>query len=270
MALTEFQITVLRLIIESRGEEAGGYIAGGAALNQLLRTPRRSHDLDLFHDTTEALRHTWDNDRTVLLEKGYTVTTLRDAPSFVEAEIERSGEHVLIQWVRDSAYRFFPLVKDDVLGVTLHPVDLATNKVLAMAGRLEPRDWIDTIECHARIQQLGYLIWAACGKDPGINPDMLLSDAARLHYTQDEINILDFDGETPSAAVLSEMWKKAVVTAKELIALMPEDHLGECILADNDMPYKGTPMQFSEDLSSGKIKFHKGTIKGVWPQVAGE
>jgi hypothetical protein len=42
-----------------------------------------------------------------------------------------------------------------------------TNKLLALVGRVEVRDWIDIIESSERIQPLGYLAWAACGKDPG-------------------------------------------------------------------------------------------------------
>ncbi len=79
-----------------------------------------------------------------------------------------------MQWSRDSAFRFFPLVRHDELGLTLHPFDLATNKVLALIGRLEARDWIDVINCHDRIQPLGYLAWAACGKDPGFSPASVL------------------------------------------------------------------------------------------------
>jgi hypothetical protein len=213
MALTEFQITVLRLLIEKRRDAHASYIAGGAALNQVLRTGRRSRDLDLFHDTAEALRITWENDKTTLVDNGYTVTIEREAPSFIEATIIRGKEKVLIQWLRDSAFRFFPLIADKILGLTLHPLDLATNKLLAMAGRLEPRDWVDTIECHRNIQPLGYLIWAASGKDPGINPQMLLADAQRLHYSQQEIDVLDFEGKPPSAALLGKEWKGGIKSA---------------------------------------------------------
>jgi hypothetical protein len=59
----------------------------------------------------------------------------------VEADVRRGGESVLIQWAHDSAYRFFPLVEHDDLGLTLHPFDLATSKVLALVGRVEPRDF---------------------------------------------------------------------------------------------------------------------------------
>ncbi len=61
----------------------------------------------------------------------------------------------------------------------LHPFDLATNKVLALAGQLEPRDWVDVILSGERLQPLGYLAWAACGKDPGFNPAAILEHAAR-------------------------------------------------------------------------------------------
>ena len=33
------------------------------------------------------------------------------------------------------------------MGLALHPFDLATNKVLALVGRLEARDWVDVLTC---------------------------------------------------------------------------------------------------------------------------
>ena len=87
-----------------------------------------------------------------------------------------------------SAYRFFPLVEHEELGLTLHPFDLATNKVLALIGRLEVRDWIDVIACDERLQPLGYLAWAACGKDPGFSPLGVIDHARRSsHYSSDEV-----------------------------------------------------------------------------------
>jgi hypothetical protein len=47
----------------------------------------------------------------------------------------------------------------------LHPIDLAVNKVLALAGRDEPRDLLDTLYQHREVLCLGALCWAACGKD---------------------------------------------------------------------------------------------------------
>jgi hypothetical protein len=129
MALTNFQRNVCQLLARSRIDPGESYLAGGdATLNELLAATRISRDLDLFHDTESALDATWQGDRKLLEADGFNVHVLRERPSFVEAAVTRSGESVLLQWVRDSAYRFFPLVRHPELGLTLHPFDLATNK----------------------------------------------------------------------------------------------------------------------------------------------
>jgi len=161
MAVTAFQATVLRLLAEPRGQHGESYVADGVALNVLLAAPRRSRDIDLFHDTTQALSATWSMDRDALTVDGYDVRVTREAPAFVEAIVSRDRGRTAIQWVRDSAYRFFPLVEDDLMGLTLHPFDLATNKVLAMVGRVEARDWVDVLSCDRHLQPFGYLAWAA-------------------------------------------------------------------------------------------------------------
>lgn len=242
-------------------------MAGGAALNHLLKGGRRSSDFDLFHDTTEALRMTFAADQKLLIDNGFGVEIQRDAPSFVEAGVYRKNDRVIVQWARDSAFRFFPLIEDPLLGLTMHPFDLATNKILAMAGRLEPRDWIDVIECHRKIQPLGYLAWAASGKDPGVNPDMLLSDAGRLHYSQLEIDGLDFNTGAPSVAELSREWKDALMMAREIIAALPDEHLGECLLRRDGCLYTGPAEQLQKDLDKEVLVFHRGTIGGAWPQI---
>jgi hypothetical protein len=132
--------------------------------------PRLSRDIDSCNDSSEALQVSWEQDRILLEKHGYAVEVVRDAQAYVEAIVRQNDDQVLLQWVRDSAYRFFPLVENERLGLTLHPFDLATNKVLALVGRLEVRDWIDVIESVQKIQPLGLLAWAACGKDPGFSP----------------------------------------------------------------------------------------------------
>ncbi|OGU02199.1 MAG: hypothetical protein A2W29_00260 [Gemmatimonadetes bacterium RBG_16_66_8] len=67
-----------------------------------------------------------------------------------------------------------PLVRDTLGGLLLHPVDLAANKVLALAGRDESRDFVDILFVHERVLPLGALCWAAVGKDPGFTPLSLL------------------------------------------------------------------------------------------------
>src|SRR5262245_6173442 len=132
MALTAFQRRVINLIADNRRRSGESYVAGGAALNALINAPRLSHDVDVFHDTEEAVRVEYAKDRAVLEASGLTVEVLREFPAFVSARVRGSVEATELQWAYDSAFRFFPLVEDPEFGLTLHPFDLATNKVLAM------------------------------------------------------------------------------------------------------------------------------------------
>ena len=210
MALTALQRRVCLLLADQRKRSGESYVAGGVALNELVSGARRSRDIDLFHDTEAALAATWSSDRAELAAAGLRVETVRELPAFVEARVSDGAETVLVQWAQDSAFRFFPLVEHELFGLTLHPVDLATNKLLAVIGRREVRDWVDIVKCHDEIQPLGYLAWAAAGKDPGFSPLRIVEECARVRYVQTEIDSLDFDGPVPRAADLSSRWHAAI------------------------------------------------------------
>lgn len=145
MGLSAFQRRVCRLLALARIERGESYVGGGAALNELLGAARLSRDIDLFHDTDAALEASWQADRSLLQGDGLALLVRRERPGFVEAEVSAAGESVLIEWVRDSAYRFFPLIEHPDFGLTLHPFDLATSKVLALVGRVEARDFVNTL-----------------------------------------------------------------------------------------------------------------------------
>ena len=267
MAITSFQSDILKLLAVRRRELGESYVAGGVALNQLLQAPRRSRDIDLFHDTEEALAATWAGDRALLTANGYAVQVLRESPSFVEARVTHYGAHTLMQWARDSAYRFYPLIADDVMGLTLHPFDLATNKVLAMAGRLEPRDWIDVVNCDQLIQPFGFLVWSACGKDPGFNPQSLLSAASRSHYSQAELDSLDFEGPQPNAQAIGMRWHEMLGVARGIIERLPSDEAGKCVVSGTGDLFKGSTDELELALKDRALAFHEGQIGGSWPTI---
>jgi hypothetical protein len=267
MALTNIQREVCRVIAKQRIASGESYVAGGAALNTLLEAPRISQDLDLFHDTTAALAATWTADRAALLDVGYGLEVVRERPAFVEAIVRRGLESVILQWTHDSAFRFFPLVEHPELGLTLHPFDLATNKVLALAGRVEVRDWIDILQCDSAVQPLGYLAWAATGKDPGLSPDAILREAGRsARYSAVEIAALAFDGPAPDAADLSRQWHAALVNATEIVAMLPYQNVGQCVLRGEEL-FRGNGAALREVLACGEIRFHAGSIRGAFPQI---
>lgn len=243
-------------------------MAGGAALNELIAGSRISRDIDLFHDTDEAVAASWDADRRLLQHHGFEVQVVRERPSYVEAEISAGGESVRMEWARDSAYRFFPLVRHDELGLVLHPFDLATNKVLALVGRLEVRDWVDVIHCAERLQPLGYLAWAASGKDPGFGPAAILEHAARSsRYSADEVAELAFAGTPPDAGDLSRRWRVLLEAARHIVGVLPAEEIGKCVLTRRVEFLTADAEEAKRALARGELLFHPGRIRGAFPQI---
>ncbi|MCD4653742.1 hypothetical protein K8T06_07380 [bacterium] len=268
MALTSFQQKICRLLSKNRILIGESYVAGGSALNLFTRSNRISRDIDLFHDTLTALESSWDMDRSTLIEAGYELQIIHERSGYIEVILRQDTDAVLIQWTRDSAFRFFPLIEDELLGLTMHPFDLATNKALALVGRLEVRDWVDVIQCHSCVQNLGYLIWAACGKDPGFGPVSLLEQAARSgRYSHDELDHLIFDGESPDMGILSRKWHDMLQEARCLIQELPPEMAGRCVLNKKGELYVDGLNQLKQDLAENRVGYHTGCIRGAFPEI---
>jgi hypothetical protein len=268
MALTRFQHKICRLIAQNRIHQGESYVAGGVALNLITQSGRISRDIDLFHDTTEALSASWDADRRLLLENGFDIEIIHERPSYVEAIVKKGKEFVLMQWTRDSAFRFFPLVTHKVLGLSMHPFDLATNKTLALVGRLEIRDWVDVIACHDRIQRLAYLVWAACGKDPGFSPLSILELASQSgRYSEIELMALSFRKSAPPIDALSRKWHDMLEEAREIVNQLPTQEIGKCVIDLKGNLYSGDLEQLQQELPESRVLFHTGSIRGAFPHI---
>ncbi len=269
MPLSPYQRDICRLLAGNRIASGESYVAGGAALAELLASPRRSRDIDLFHDTREALARSWAADAASLVAGGYDVEVVRERPTYVEAVVRKGQESVVIEWAQDSAFRFFPLLAHEELGLVLHPFDLATSKVLALVGRVEPRDFVDTLACDQALQPLGYLAWAATGKDPGFSPAAILEHAARTaRYSDAELASLDFEGTPPRAAELSARWHAALERASATVGLLPAERVGTAVLGTDLELYQGDPDALRHALHAGGLTFHRGCIRGAFPRVA--
>lgn len=267
MALTDFQREVCHLLAQNRAVQKG-YVAGGAALNTLLVAPRQSDDVDVFHDTEAAVNVSWDEDRATLERDGYAVEPLRQFKTFIEARIERDAQTVLMQWAYDSAFRFFPLVEHPLFGLALHPFDAATNKILALVGRIEPRDWVDTMTCSERLQPLGLLVWAACGKDPGYSPLFLLEEAARsARFSAPELAKLSFEGSAPDPLELGQKWRAMLAQAREIVEILPPEEVGKCVVTAQGTLCNLAPHELEIALQNDGLRFHQGRICGAWPQI---
>jgi hypothetical protein len=235
---------------------------------RLIARQRIESNIDVFHDARESVVASWIADRDTLEKSGCTVRSLRERETFVEASVSKAGDSVVLQWTLDSAFRFFPLIEHDDFGLALHPFDLATNKALALVGRLEARDWVDTIQCHDKIQRLGYLAWAASGKDPGFSPAAILELAGRsARYSAVEIGALSFSGTPPDAANLSQAWHAMLEEARGIVAVLPPTETGKCVLDLRSDLFMGGLAELTQALKSSSLRFHEGSLRGSLPRV---
>lgn len=259
MPIGPFEQEILRLLAAHRNPES--YIGGATVLNQSPDTPRRSEDIDVFHDTESALLAALEHDLPLLEKNGYGVRILFRNPSFCRAVVEKEDQSTRLEWVYDSAFRFFPVETDPDLGYRLNFWDAATNKVLAGVGRKEIRDYVDLISLHESNLPLGALVWAASGKDPGLNPHFICKELARCHrYAPPEYSSLNMKPIDPEN--LRVRWREALAEAEILFETVLSEAPVGCFFL-NDTPQPVVPN--AENLSS--LTPHFGTIGGCWPRV---
>lgn len=265
MPLTDLQGSLLALLAPNR--IPASYLAGGAAIHFAPNSVRYSDDLDFFHDSEARVASAFAADTATLAAAGYDVSVEFAQPGFIRATVTRGDQATKIDWAHDSDWRFMPLVADPLGGLLLHPVDLAVNKVLALAGRDEPRDFVDILFIHAQVLPLAALVWAAAGKDPGFTPRSLLellkrrgryrpADFGRLQLTQ------PFDLVEAKA-----IWLEALADADRFVRARPSEEVG-CLY------YSGARQKFvippaDSDVAEVAIAVHFGSPGGVVPRVAG-
>lgn len=258
--LTEYQAELGRLLAANRSEDS--YLAGGAAILAEPNTRRYSQDLDYFHDSPERVASAYESDCRTLLAGGYVLEPELMQPGYIRVLVRRGDEATKVEWAYDSSWRFMPVERSEEFGYRLHPVDLATNKVLALAGRDEPRDLLDTLYCHQHVLKLGLLVWAAAGKDPGFSPLSLLEllrrrgklrpeDLARLHVT-----------EPIDLKSLKTAWLEALDSAEGFVRRRPPEEAG-CLYYAPDLKRFVDPGQ--DD--AGTVVPHFGSPGGVVPRI---
>jgi hypothetical protein len=237
--LTPLQAEIARLLSANRTPDS--YLAGGAALNIEPNSKRYSNDLDYFQDSEARVASAFSADRETLERAGYGVKVLLQQPGFVRAIVSKAKATTKVEWAHDTAWRFLPTLRNDTSGYQLHPIDLAINKLLALAGRNEPRDFLDVMEAHRFLLPLGAQCWAAAGKDPGFTPSLLLDllrrrgnlrpeDIARLHLR-----------EVPDLAALKREWLTALAAAEAFVSSRPPEELGCLYYSRAERSFVGDP-----------------------------
>ncbi|GDY21529.1 hypothetical protein LBMAG56_28760 [Verrucomicrobiota bacterium] len=263
MPLGPFESEVLRLLAGNRNPDS--YVGGATVLHQAPDSPRASADIDVFHDTAPAVHDAATRDTATLQAAGYDVRIVSRQECFCRAIVTQGPATTKLEWVQDSAFRFFPVESDPQLGWRLHFWDVATNKILAFCGREKLRDWLDVIYLHERHLCLGALVWAAAAKDPGLTPEFLLDAAKRFVRFPFDLREWSAVGVAPPPDLghFKRRFLTLVDEAAALVAKLPPLEMG-CLYLDAS----GKPV--CPDPSSPefpKLTRHFGSVKGAWPRI---
>ena len=258
MPLTDYQAGLARLLSENRTFDS--YLAGGAAILIEPNTMRFSRDLDYFHDSEARVAEAVSADRRLLETGGYSVDVGLNQPGFVRAIVRKDGHETKVEWARDSAWRFMPTLRDDRVGFVLHPVDLAVNKVLALAGRDEARDVLDALHLHRHVLVFAALCWAACGKDPGFTPLSILELLRRRGRVRaEDLARLDL-AEPVDLSEMKREWLEALDSVEPFAASRPPEELG-CLY------YSASRRGFVDPREVKDAVPHFGQPGGVLPRI---
>jgi hypothetical protein len=261
MPLGDFEREVLRSLATNRSQES--FIAGATVIHQSADSPRSSEDIDIFHDASEQLIATAEADAAVLRNASYEVHINKTLPTFIRADVRRNGQRTKIEWVLDSAFRFFPAERDIELGWRLNFWDAATNKILALCARTKLRDMLDTLYLHEQHLHLGALAWAAGGKDPGLSPELVVILARRFAVYRNE-DVREVKVNAPiDLKDLKIRWMDASQAALDLVAKLPPAELG-CLYL-NSAGHPVCPDPDSAEFSS--LTRHYGSLRGALPRI---
>jgi hypothetical protein len=92
-----------------------------------------------FRDSIARVAEAFAADRAQLEAAGSDVSIEVQQPGHIRALTTRADEQTRIEWAHDSARRLLPVLPSPAVGFVLRSIDLALDKVLALAGRDEPR-----------------------------------------------------------------------------------------------------------------------------------
>lgn len=262
--LDPFQRRVLALIATNRSPES--ICGGGSVINR--SNPRQSRDLDIFHEAVASVRACAAQDIETLRKAGLTVDlTPGFAEGFIQVVVRGAGpnEFTRIDWALESAYRFFPAVDDSEFGWRLHDIDLAVNKILAMAGRQEPRDFVDLVHLHTNGYPIAALAWAAPAKDPGFTPFLILDEVSRNSRVDPNRFQAEVAGaESIDLVELKRMLLDAIREARALFETLPPEQMGRLYLDDQTRLAVPDPA----GVAAGRLYLHAASLRGAWPTLS--
>ncbi len=190
-------------IIAGLNEAEGFALAGGAALILRGVVERSTRDLDFFGLTTTAVDMLVPAVEAALRAAGLTVEHVQRSPGFARLLVELDGEVTEVDIAADA--RLFA-AQPGRLAPTLSGEELAVDKVLAIFGRAEARDFEDLMALEPRYG-FDRLCELAAEKDRGFLPEVLAEMLGRFGRLRRDEFELD-DARYQQLARLVEGWRE--------------------------------------------------------------
>ena len=258
MPLTSFQQHVLRLLAAQRTPES--YVAGGAPI--AAKTERISKDFDIFNDRVEIVASAAQADEMVLLKHGLKIEWEYQREGMWRGHVI-GGEHPLkLEWAHDSAYRFFPAQRDPDFGFVLHPADLATNKVLALAGRKVVRDVVDLVALDEHVPIAAAII-AAPAKDPGYTPESLVNALQRSSaHPQAAFDAMASTAPIDGGGILRTLRERLTQAAATLEGF-PDDAIGRFYTAQDKIVVPASKQLASYSVIEARLHTPVPQVEGM-------
>lgn len=121
------------------------YLTGGTALSAFYLAHRFSADLDFFTDNPQNITSVPIELQQIASQLDAKVEFVRTYDTLIQCFLENEkGERVELDFAHDSPFRFQPTIEATNYRIQLdNLVDIATNKLSALFGRAEPKDFVD-------------------------------------------------------------------------------------------------------------------------------
>jgi hypothetical protein len=164
-------------VIASLAEAEDFALAGGAALILREQVDRRTRDLDFFGLSAAAVDRLRPAAEQALLHAGFNVERVLSGAGFARFVVEGFGERTEVDLAADA--RLFPAEVGPSGIPLLASEELAVDKVLAVFGRAEARDFVDLMAVEGQFD-LGRLFILAAEKDRGFDTRVFAEMVGRL------------------------------------------------------------------------------------------
>ena len=201
--LTPLQRRVATLVA-SLAEADGFALAGGAALIVRGEVARPTRDLDFFGLSPTDVDRLAPVFERALAEDNLSFDRLQVGSGFARYVVHDGTDATEVDLASDA--RLFP-AEPGQLSPTLSTLELAVDKVLAIFGRAEARDFVD-LQSILRHHDLDELFRLAKEKDPGFLPSVFADMLRRFsRFRPDEIPLDPAGIQRLQADIVS--WEKA-------------------------------------------------------------